>query len=517
MDDVSSQKGPKVAAGASNIIIVTALTLGAWFLYLGTLAPTVLWGDDAEFQRLAGAPGEVIPSRGHVLWVEISRIFESRIDWGETATRANLVSAVFGALTIPLLYLIVLKLTSKRSAAFLAAASFAVSHTFWAHCVRAEVYTLHTFFLAAVLYMLVLWSDAPAKSGWICAAALTAGVGLQNHLLMTAVFPAAIWLMARRAPNKKLVFSLASAFLLIGAAPYLVGLYTAASESRLHGTTFANFAPFAISMKDIVLAAGYHLYQFPAAGVLVVPGLIALWRRDRRLCLFFMVAFFTGIMIALNFQVTDQYVFYLPGYLILAILIGAGVPALLKELKGLRPWAAVSALSVCMIGLPVALYQRVPDFLARHEIELIHVRDVPGRDARFFLWPPKNGYEGARIFSEETFGSMPRHSTILAEWTKAQPLLYMQQIAGRRTDIEIKQLGAGWGRQAPWLLEESRHRQVFIAGTGHRYFDIQEIRELFEVIPAGPVFRLERRFDRDESSRGMVHDPESAAEAGARP
>ena len=192
------------------------------------------------------------------------------------------------------------------------------------------------------------------------------------------------------------------------------------------------------------------------------------------------------------------------------------MPALLRELSALRPWAALSMLSVCMAGLPVALYQHVPDFLVRHEIKLIELRDVPGRDARFFLWPPKNGYEGARIFAEETFGSMPRRSAIVAEWTKAQPLLYMQQIAGRRPDIEIKQLGAGWGLQAPWLLSESRNRQVFIAGADH-HFDMEEIQESFDVIPAGPVFRLEPKIGKVDESRGTAHDPVLAREEAREP
>ena len=95
------------------------LSLG-FMLYVSTLAPTVLWGDDAELQRLAWSGGETNPGRGHSLWLVIARAFDA-LPWGDPARRANLVSAVFGALTLPLIYACVFTLTRRRDAACLAA------------------------------------------------------------------------------------------------------------------------------------------------------------------------------------------------------------------------------------------------------------------------------------------------------------------------------------------------------------------------------------------------------------
>lgn len=466
-----------------------ALALAAFAFYAATLAPTVLWGDDAELQRLAASQGEVNPGRGHALWVEIARVVQL-VPWGDPARRANLVSAIFGALTLPLVYGCVLLLTGRRDASLLAAAALGVSHTFWLHCVRAEVYTLHLFLLGAVSLLAISWALRPERRALVVSAFFLAGVGFQNHLLMATVLPALGCLLVMRAPAPRWRLWLPSlAALLAGAAPYLIAQVPAAMDVSF-GTILTTFSPWRVSARELALGAAYHLYQFPAALFAAAAGAWVVGRRSAAAGWFLGITYASGAAFAGSFHVNDQYVFYLPCYLVVAIVAGAGASEILLKAPRRSLWPVRSLLALAFVALPVTLYAAAPAiFRSMEKHPVLKVRAIPGRDPSFFLWPPKNGYTGARAFATGALDVMPEGAVILAEWTSAQPILYLQKAEGLRPDVIVKQLGAGWGKQVPYLAEQSRTRELFIAGTGE-HFDMEEIRALFDVVPAGPVYRL---------------------------
>lgn len=131
-----------------------AISGGVLLLYLATLAPTVLWGDDAEFQRLAFTGRVGAGVRSYPLWVAVAHSL-SRWLPAEAAWSANLVSALCAALVVGVLFVLVSGLTHSRPAGWVAGLALAFSHTFWLHAVRAEVYTL--FLLGYVLVLALLW------------------------------------------------------------------------------------------------------------------------------------------------------------------------------------------------------------------------------------------------------------------------------------------------------------------------------------------------------------------------
>ena len=99
-----------------DAMLIALVALG---LYWGTLAPTVLWGDGGHLQ-LQAVKGVLQASAGsHPLWVWIAHQFAA-IPLGDVAARVNLVSGLFGALTLALLYLILWELGLDRKPASLA-------------------------------------------------------------------------------------------------------------------------------------------------------------------------------------------------------------------------------------------------------------------------------------------------------------------------------------------------------------------------------------------------------------
>jgi hypothetical protein len=88
----------------------------------------------------------------------------TKIPIGDVAYRINLISAVFGSLTLVMLFQLLLLLFSVEKevsenkiimAALCATASLMVSRTFWLHSTTTEVYIVISFFLIAIIYCLV--------------------------------------------------------------------------------------------------------------------------------------------------------------------------------------------------------------------------------------------------------------------------------------------------------------------------------------------------------------------------
>jgi hypothetical protein len=130
-------------------------------LYLQTLAPSVatLFDDSLEFPLVAYRLGIAHPT-GYPLYTLLGKLFTLG-PWHNVAWSVNLLSAVAGALTVALVYLIARALTRRRLPALLGTAALAVSPIFWSQSVIAEVYTLNSAFVAALLWLALRWARKP--------------------------------------------------------------------------------------------------------------------------------------------------------------------------------------------------------------------------------------------------------------------------------------------------------------------------------------------------------------------
>src|SRR5688572_23602549 len=148
--------------GRYDKIIALCLTVAALGLYSLTLAPTVLEADAGEFQFVPWLPGIAHPT-GYPLYVMAGWAWSHLLPVGEVAWRMNLLSAVFAAVTVGLVYglarclldiaLPALPLPARSLGGGLAAATVAVTATFWSQALVAEVYTLHTLLVTAILWL----------------------------------------------------------------------------------------------------------------------------------------------------------------------------------------------------------------------------------------------------------------------------------------------------------------------------------------------------------------------------
>jgi len=190
-----------------------AVTLGAasFGLYGVTCAPSVLPGDAGEFQFVAYLPGIAHPT-GYPLYVLLGWLWSHLLPLADVAYRMNLFSALWASLAVALTYALAgrvvrqvtpgLSPTPARLVAGAAAASLAVSTTFWSQAVVAEVYAFNSFWVALVL-LLALRLGETFSFGRGLALALACGLSLTHHSTMLLLLPGLltyIWLVRRPRP-----------------------------------------------------------------------------------------------------------------------------------------------------------------------------------------------------------------------------------------------------------------------------------------------------------------------------
>jgi 4-amino-4-deoxy-L-arabinose transferase-like glycosyltransferase len=180
-------------------LLIAALLGGASFgLYAATLAPTVLAGDGGEFQFVPYMLGVAHPT-GYPLYTILGWLWSHLLPLGDVAWRMNLFSAFWAALAVALLYPFIRSLlrqvlpallpSVRRLIAVVAAATFAVTPTFWSQAVIAEVYGLHIFLVVLIFYLLLRWGEA-RQSRYLLLSALAFGLGLTHHSTTVLLAPA---------------------------------------------------------------------------------------------------------------------------------------------------------------------------------------------------------------------------------------------------------------------------------------------------------------------------------------
>ncbi len=153
----------KVWARAGDGLLAVGLFAATLALYAHTLAPSVaaLFDDSLEFPLVVHRLGIAHPT-GYPLYTLLGRLaVETLGAWQNPAWAVNLLSAVAGALTVALVYLAGRELARRRLPPLLGAVALACSPVFWSQAVVAEVYTLNTCFVAALLYLALRWSRRP--------------------------------------------------------------------------------------------------------------------------------------------------------------------------------------------------------------------------------------------------------------------------------------------------------------------------------------------------------------------
>jgi hypothetical protein len=429
--------------------IYAAAFAAALALYLASMAPGVLWQDSGMAQvrtlrrDLYGGLGLAL---SHPLYY-VFTIASQSLPIAESAPKTNLVSAFFGAVTVANLFLFLYLLTGRSRGAIVGSVSLAVAHTFWQHCALAEVYTVTTALLTGELLCLLQYCRT-GRFGWLVLMFLCNGLGVSNHMM--AVLSLAcytgfvLWLLGTRKLRARLLPLLALAWA-AGASIYLVMIggelwrgagLNATIRSALFGMTFArNVLNVFPGRRELLNSVLYLGMDFPTpAALLLVPGVLALRERGHRPLRVAIAALLAAHLVwAVRYDVADQYTFFIPSLVLIAVVIGLGADRFLQGRS--RRWTGCLAL---LAALPAVVYIPLPEIARALHVNLGLSREVPYRDEySYFLHPWKTGYRGAQQFAEEVRDRLPDGSTLFADSTTVQPIHYLQLTGRWRREVRV--------------------------------------------------------------------------------
>ncbi|MFH1085066.1 MAG: DUF2723 domain-containing protein [Chloroflexota bacterium] len=467
------------------------LFLAALTLYLCTLAPTISWGDSARLQRQAY---QLDLSANHPfyhpLWVALAHPF-TRLPLGDVAWRVNLFTALCAALTAPLVYGALAAVAPSPLARLAGCGALLVSHCFWMHAARAEVYSLNLLLYSFCLWCLLAGKLAPWRA---VAAGLAAGVAVSHHAMLWAAVPGfAILLIARLRgqPRCWAWGALAAAAFLAPVVAYRL-VFRQPLGASLNPLDYV--PTLATLRREVPRLAAYVILQLPSPALaLAVVGARRAWRQPA-LGAATALTCLLGVVAALNLAYSDKYVFYGLSFFILALWVAPGWEAAAARLAQRMPRPAQLLLTLLLASLvivPPVAYAALPRLLPAVGVtaRTLGIREVPERPAlAFFFTPWRRGDDGARRFAAAALTALPENAVLLADATIGQPLLYLQQVEGVRPDVRVSDQAPA--KQVAYARRVSPAETVYLAHTDALY-DVQGLSAHFRLVPEGPVVRLE--------------------------
>ncbi len=412
-----------------------------------------------------------------------------------------LLSALFGALTVYLVFLTGLELGANPVSAGIGALAVMVSHSLWWHSTMLEVYTLNTVLMISMLYC-VLRYHKTERTRYLYLAAWLFGLGCSNHVLMGlfifAFIGLIIFLICRRMLSLKKSLVLGLCFLL-GFQLYLFvfvrdfsrnlrqrrnpsqSVLLSGIEALKHTVHRATGGDFKRHMFTKGLSSEKRrfwrinyfvllLYNFPSpAFILGFYGLYLFYRdrSSRGSFLFFLPGILAQALWSANYFIWDMYAFSLPVYVLFSIPVILAVDHLLQHSPAVRK--AVLCIAPTFL-LSVLLYAKLPDWYDTvpairryfdHHTELVWARHT-WDPVQYFADPNKRNYDEVECYVNQLFSLLPRGAHFLNSDSRSDyPLrFYYRDIYRLRTDINYHSLFS------PFLSEEEA-RRVAIKLKGH--------------------------------------------------
>lgn len=525
----------------SSTFLIFVLTI---IFYVYTLLPSLAWGDGTKLQGdvIAGesfilaemSPEEFSPDPfifskvgvaawDHPLYIIMGNILVRSLPFVDSLWLVNFISAIFGAASVALLFLISYRFTESVLASCYASLSLAVSHTFWWHSSTPEVYTLLVFLLLISFYFFDKF-DITGKYIFLVYSAFFFGLAASNHILAFLAIPALgfHYLISKtyRSFHISDLKRLLAPFLgfLAGFSVYIIQFirisanFSPAEMIRLMaGTTFLSqvgtFSPILLGESFLSYLFFLTLQFGPTGLIFGVLGIRKIYL-DKDLTLKKIVSFFIVFaLFGIFYRVTDQFTFFITSYVFWAMLIGIGSLYAFSLIPQKKHFLLSSILGAMLFATPF-FYTALP-LLA----ERIGLNDatmgVPkiGTDIRngfaYYINPYKRGDFNAYNFGSQTILSLEPNSVVIAEWyTDTDEYFifrYFTKIQKSRSDVTV----VGWPTEEPFsfnpqlvfdVIETSLpEHPVYLASLSERFYAASKLLEMYCIVPENNLYRLYQR------------------------
>ena len=457
-----------------------SLVLGAavFAVYAAGACPTIFVGDSGELVTAVHVLGVPHPT-GYPLYVLLGKPWTLLVPFGSIAYRMSLFSAACGGVACAIFYRLCRACAFHPLAALFAALTLAFSPSFWGEANVQRVYTLGSIFVVLATAAAFRWWVR--RDAWSLGLAFFfCGVGATNHTIM-AIYAIMLGLFVFLSDPRVLLRwrSLAASALgfAIGLLPYA---YLPIASSRNppldwgKPDTWQGFLGVVLRRGfwvrawieeprdlltigwDYVTGLGHELAWVGLALALV--GVVAGWRRRFPVLLPILVMLGNLAVMAAHGSRADIFIwhrYYIPSYVMAALLAGLGASALLERLPAPARFA------------PLA----VPAFLL-----------VTG-------WPQfdRSRFVIADEFSRNLLRSLPPGASLIASDDNILfVLIYLHMVEDLRPDVNLVMQGVG-GADLPSLRFNPDTDPLYF--THHPNWNMPAL----DIVPVGLAFRAWRR------------------------
>ena len=504
-----------IQQGRRELVTGWALAAFGTLVYLLTLDRSASWWDCGEFIA-TGYLLQVGHPPGAPVYQLLSHCF-MLLSGGDpmlVAPMSNALSAIAGGLTVMFLYWTIRLLspfTSGRAswAAVVGALCYLFCDTAWFSATESEVYSLAMLFCAVTAWLMLRW-ERKGDDRRLLLIALLVGLGAGVHLMTLLTLPVLLLIFIRnKAWRRKGLLKLLSTclfFFLLGITPYAIIPIRAAANPPINEgnpSTVENFeryirreqytkAPLYPRMWREKDTANYEDWNFSLDGVVgnavycfnyqlgymyfrylmynyigrmnlkwniivvfVLPVLLGLWgllqhrhRKRSNYWIVMLLFLFGGIVLNLYlnhpcYEPRERDYVYVLSFYAFAIWIGIGAESL-AESGRIKQWLLVILFALAPLSEALGNWSDHDRHRSHtvHDISLNHLQSCD---------------HGAMLFSlgdNDTF-----------------PLWYLQQVEGRRTDIELHNINMTGVYASIYLMKENiDQRPVYLTHYAYRRF-----------------------------------------------
>ena len=409
-------------------------------IYILTLSRTINSFDSAELITGAYTLG-IVHSPGYPLYLIIANAI-SRIPIATVPLKVNVFSALAASLAVVCIFYAGMKLSNSLWSSALAALIVAFSRLVWSQAVVAEVYSLNLLLIACVSLAALYWNETP-RTKTLLLLLFFLGLSLTHHPSALLLGPGILLLIIVKWRGNQLSWRSVFLALALFSLPLMLYLYIPvrfqANPSlnyvgdyfnrnltspdgvlwMITGRMFAQeiFGRGLIEGLSQLMQLNISLWLNLFGGGIILT-IIGFWtiRKHKVLSAYFIVSISAILIFFAFYDVTDNAQMVAPTLVLIAPLLAIG----LHRFSHLVLTPSLQS----RLNLPV-----IQTIIALSIITILVATN----------WNYANRRDDAYAYSfaQQVMANVEENALILAQWTSATPLEYLQIVEGQRPDVEI--------------------------------------------------------------------------------
>lgn len=273
----------------------------------------------------------------HFLYINTAIFFSKFLNM-DSVVVMRFMSVVPAAMTVTAVYLLIKEFVEENWIAVASSFVFGFGFTFWRSAETVEVYSFNAMWV--ILFLVCSIKSLRSNSKYyVILAGVFLGASLWVHIQNIMLIPAYFYLLyLLRSDRRSIAFSFISFLLLFSImffANYLQDLEAkyvfTSKKGRWVQSTFDQ--SLTDLLKDVVKATAFLIYNFNVFILFSVSGVIYLYKYFKTEALFLFIAAAFTLGFATFYAVSDNYVYFIPFYLIFIVFIAAGIKKLKTKLS----------------------------------------------------------------------------------------------------------------------------------------------------------------------------------------